>query len=152
MTVKFTKPVKPALESSVQAVIREALGLEPDLYLMRNAQWEGHIFDDRSGKGRYVKAGLPPGSADLVGILMLQLWVSTTGVITYGPRNGPGKPTAIVGLFFAFEVKRAKGGALSEAQLAWGALVQSKGAFYSVPRSVEEAKAALTRARRGERE
>ncbi len=128
--VEIRKPVKPALEGSVQADIREALGLEPDLYLMRNAQWEGGIFDERSGKMRYVKAGLPPGSADLVGILT---------------REGRG-------LFFALEVKRAKGGVMSDEQHAWGALVQRKGGFYAAVRSVEEAKAALARARRGERE
>lgn len=131
MTVKITKPVKPALEGSVQADIREALGLEPDLYLMRNAQWEGHIFDERAGKGRYVKAGLPTGSADLVGILRL---------------------ASGIGLFFALEVKRAKGGVMSDEQHAWGALVRFKGGFYSAVRSVEEAKTALARARRGARE
>jgi hypothetical protein len=50
------------------------------------------------------------------------------------------------------EVKRAKGGVLSARQKLFLALVRRMGGFAAAVRSVEEARAALERARRGESE
>ena len=117
-------------ERNIQSAIREALGLEPDLVLWRN---NTGVFAD--GRGGMVRTGLGVGSADLVGILRgaAQMHIAAR----------------FVGRFFALEVKQARGRA-SEEQQRWLALVRSFGGFASVVRSVQEAKAALDRARKGE--
>lgn len=76
-------------------------------------------------RGHWQKFGLCVGSSDLVGIL------------------GP------LGRFFGLEIKTPKG-RLSEDQRLFAALVRRLGGFCSVARSVEEGRAALDRARRGE--
>ncbi len=126
-TVKILARARAEREADIQHAIRERLGREPDLYLMRNAKWEGEIWDARTGKTRYVRAGLEDGSADLVGVL---------------------KPA---GRWFALEVKRPRGKRRAE-QGSWAALVRLFGGFCTYVESPEEAVAALERARRGERE
>lgn len=71
--------------------------------------------------------GLPKGSADLVGLI------------------------APSGRFFALEVKTSTGRVRPE-QVRWLAAVRRFGGFGCVVRSVEEALAAIERARRGESE
>jgi hypothetical protein len=106
-----------------QAEIRLAVGKMPDVVLWRNALFSGQVADQNGL--RYVKAGLVDGSADLVGLM------------------------APTGRFICLEVKRPKGGRKGEEQLLFGALVRKMGGFYAFVRSVEEAVAALDRARKG---
>lgn len=71
--------------------------------------------------GRVIKTA-PDGIADLCGIL------------------------APTGRWFALEVKTPSGRVRPE-QVQWAELVRSRGGFYSVVRSVDEAMAALSKAR-----
>lgn len=103
--------------------IREALGLEPDLVLWRNST--GTTMEYRGGVPRGVAFGLGKGGADLVGIL--------------GPH----------GRFVGIEVK-GECGRLSADQINWASIVRKLGGFAAVVRSVDEARAALERARKGE--
>jgi hypothetical protein len=109
-------------ERNVVHDIREALGLETDVILWRNTT--GQVVDHRGVSPRTIRYGLAIGSSDLVGI-------------------GPG------GRFFALEVK-GEGGRLSVEQIQWIDLVRARGGFAAMVRTVDEAKAALERARRGE--
>jgi hypothetical protein len=108
----------PTPETAILHAIRLALGSEPDLVLWHLVQGAA-----LSPHGGFVKYGLAPGAADLVGILD--------------------------GRFFALETKAPRGRASDEQKL-WGALVQRTGGFYCMVKSVDEAKQALERARRGE--
>jgi hypothetical protein len=107
-------------ETHLQQAIRLALGREPDLVLWRNSG--GVATHEQSGTTQ--RFGLCRGAADLVGV---------------GPR----------GKFFALEVKTTRG-RLSTEQSMFLDLVRGRGGFAAVVRSVEDARAALDRARRGE--
>lgn len=110
-------------ESVLQAEIRLALGRDPSLVLWRNAVGQAeHV----AGNGRTFRQafGLARGSADLVGIL------------------------APSGRFVALEIKTPTG-RVSPEQTTWLALVRSRGGFAAVVRSVDEAIAAIERARAG---
>ena len=106
-------------ERNIQHAIRLALGREPDLTLWRLSQ--GAMKLPGGGMARF---GLVPGAADLCGIL------------------------APAGRWFCLEIKTTAG-RQPEAQKQWGAIIQRRGGFYSVARSVSEARAALDRARSG---
>lgn len=125
-------------EASVQHAIREALGLEADLVLWRNAVSGVETWDPSTGRSRVHHAGLPVGSADLVGILR---------VVAYAP--GAHDTWSYVGRFIALEVKRPGEKPRAE-QVQWLDLVRRFGGFAAVVSSVEEARAALVRARRGD--
>jgi hypothetical protein len=113
-------------ETVVQQAIRLALGGERDLVLWRNSTGMAEHLDQH-GRTYRQRYGLAVGSADLVGIL------------------------APHGRMVALEVKTARGRTTPE-QDQWLALVRSRGGFAAVVRSVEEARAALERARAGESE
>jgi hypothetical protein len=76
------------------------------------------------GSGRPMRCG-PPGMSDLIAIL------------------------APTGRWFCIEGKTGKGQQRPD-QVLWGDLIRKRGGFYAVVRSVEDARAALARARRGE--
>jgi hypothetical protein len=114
-------------EGTISNQIREALAYAPDLKLWRNAQVT------RGG----VRGGLGPGSADLVGILLVR---NHNAAWFTGP-NG-------VGRFFALEVKKPREEP-SDAQRAWLAEVRGMGGFAAVVTSPAEAMKALERARKG---
>ena len=114
-------------ENVIQAQVRLALGMEPDLVLWRNHTGGSEEYDHKTDTVRHQRFGLAPGSADLVGIL------------------------APTGRFVAFEVK-AFAGRASHEQVQWLALVRARGGFAAVVRSADDARAALGRARRGESE
>lgn len=134
--------IKKVLEKDVREAIRAALGREPDLFLMLNTIAHGTMVD-RSGAARHQHAGLPKGSADLIGVL------------------------APLGRIFALEVKRsprelprplAELEALPHRnpaqeheylQQLWAANVRKRGGFAAFVSSVDEAWAALGRARKG---
>lgn len=109
-------------EREIQHAIRLALGLEDGLELMVNTQ--GMFADERGNKRR---VGLGIGTPDLVGIL------------------------APTGRIFALEVKSETGRLRPEQKLCRARWLKL-GAFVATVRSVDEAKAALARARNGEAE
>lgn len=111
-------------EAQLQDAIRLELGdvrRYPDVILWRNNV--GVLQDN----GRYVRFGLAPGSADLIGIFTPDL------------RNP-------VGVFIAAEIKTPTGRQTDE-QKRWEQLVTSKGAAYAVLRSVQDARAWIARLR-----
>lgn len=114
-------------ESDVQDAIREALGLEADLVLWRNNTGVAVHWDDRSGKERRVRYGLCPGGADLIGLL------------------GPS------GRIVALEVKRPAERPTDD-QRAFLTIVRRHGGFAAIVHSVDEAVAAVARAREGKTE
>lgn len=156
---------KPALralaERDVLADIRLALGQEQDLVLWRLSQGTGVLVPVRmieailravrSGDRRaaleaaeeiqgqhFARQGMIAGAADLIGVL------SVWGLTGRDP----------IGRFFALEVKRPatpgrRAGKPSPEQEQWLALVRRMGGFAAVVASVDEARAALERARRG---
>jgi len=97
-------------ERDIQAAIRIALGLCPDVLLWRNAAGV------TAHEGRVSRFGLALGAADLLGMLTV---------------DG-------VGIFLAIEVKRP-GGKLSEHQNRWRALVERRGGIYILAHSAVEA-------------
>lgn len=120
MTKKASVP-----EREIQHAIREGLGLEPDLVMWRNSAGVFESFDERTGKTAKVRTGLVVGASDLLGIL---------------------KPN---GRWFALEVKTDRGSPRPE-QVWFIDLIRKMGGFACIVRSVEEARAALARARAGE--
>jgi len=122
-------------EGALSDAIREALAYERDLLLMRNSQ-----AAMRKGS-RVYKGGLGNGSADLVGVLTMRVHLV----------DEPLEHGGIVrwrGLFVALEVKRP-GEAAEPHQEAWLQSVRTRGGFAAVVHSVEEARAAIARARAG---
>ena len=120
----------PKAETGLSAAIQDALALEPGLLLFRNSTG---LF---RAHGHRVRAGLGNGSADLIGLL------------TVGVRPNSSSPAAPWGRFMALEVKRP-GEKPEPHQDAWLASVRERGGFAAVVRSVDEARAAVTRARSG---
>lgn len=109
------------------AVMREA-ELQQQIRLAVGVQpdvvlWRNSVGTATTTDGRTQRFGLCRGAADLVGI-------------------GPG------GRFFALEVKTSSG-RLSPEQDRFLALVRSRGGFAAVVRSVDDALAAVERARGG---
>lgn len=114
-------------ESEIQHAIRIALGRLPDVRVFRN---NVGVADVRGAKIRF---GLCKGSSDLIGFIRLEI----NGVKT--------------ARFMALEIKTATGKATEE-QVLFMAMVRGFGGFACIVRSVEEALAAIERARRGEHE
>lgn len=121
-------------ESVLQAEIRLALGRDPSLVLWRNSTGTAAHLNPRTNRTTTVRYGLAVGSADLVGILSIDVAIG-------------GAPTR-VGRFVALEIKTETGRVRPE-QTQWLALVRSRGGFAAVVRSVDEARAAIERARTG---
>lgn len=125
MVAILREPKKPRVdETAILHAIRERLGQEPDLVLWRNAQATGERWNEKTGRTTMFRGGLGEGTADLVGIL------------------------APTGRLVALEVKSASGRVL-EAQGQWLSLVRRMGGFAAIVRSVDEAVAAIERARMG---
>lgn len=143
-------------EEVLQANIEIALGAEPDLLILRNAVGVAEYTNKSDGRVRKFHYGLGKGSPDLVGILRRELrhrgpgWpviehYDTDGVMRCFAHTVP----AVVGTWFCLELK-SEDGRLSDDQKRVIAAWRSFGAFVACPRTVEEARAALERARRGE--
>jgi hypothetical protein len=109
-------------ERDIQRAIMLALGCEPGLILRRNTVGFTEEFDDKTNQKRGITYGLGKGSPDLVGSLS--------------------------GRWFCLETKSAKG-RLRPEQKVWHEQERANGGFVAVVRSVEEAQAALLRARAG---
>jgi len=114
--------VKEKRESSIQDEIRFALSQIPGLVLWRNNVGVARHFDTRTHREYSTRYGLAKGSADLVGILN--------------------------GRFIALEIKRP-GQRPSRDQQLWLDLVRTYGGFAAVVTSVDDAFAAIERARNG---
>ena len=127
------KPARQG-EGALSDAIRAALAHEPGLLLFRNSQ-----AAMRKGS-RVYRGGLGNGSADLVGVLSLDVALVTNG--------GHMQSRMMLGRFVALEVKRP-GEQATEEQAAWLASVRTRGGFASVVCSVDEARAAIVRARTG---
>lgn len=110
-------------ESEIQHAIRLELGRMPGLRIFRNNS--GVAIDGESG--RAIRYGLARGSSDLVGIL------------------------APTGRIVCLEVKTPTG-RVSREQVMWLQLVRALGGFATVVRSVQDARDAVERARKGESE
>lgn len=118
--------VRAPLERDVLQEIRLELGREPDLTLWRNST--GVTVElGAAGDRRTIRYGLAVGSSDLIGIL------------------------APSGRLVALEIKSSTGRVTSE-QVQFLEVVRRRGGFGAVVRSVDEARAALERARRGANE
>ena len=111
------------LEKNIQADIIAAINALPDATVWRNAIAHAEFYDERRGGAAFVRAGLPEGSADLIG--------------------------CVAGRFLALEVKRP-GQKQRPAQVQWMGQVRHVRGFYAVVTSVAEALAAVERCRRGE--
>lgn len=106
-------------ETPLMQEIRAALNVQPGVRL-----WRNNCGMLRAPNGTPVRFGLAVGSCDLVGVL------------------------APMGRLICFEVKTATG-RVSKEQKAWLRVVHEHGGFACVVRSVEDALAALDRARMG---
>ena len=112
-------------ETQLLAEIRLALGRDPRVVL-----WRNNVGTARhEGTDRPVQYGLCVGSSDLIGIVTMA--------------NGCGR-------FFALEVKTPTGRVSREQQL-FLALVHRRGGYACIVRSVDEARAAVDAAHRGDR-
>jgi len=119
-------------ESQIQAEILRALGSRPDVRLFRNTcgtGWSGqHISGAGNvvtiGNARFVRYGLAPGSADLIG------WQRIT--VTERMVGGD------LAVFTSIEVK-GPSGRLTPEQDNWRRVVSSAGGAAGVARSVAEA-------------
>lgn len=117
-----TRQAAGAAHSKLVADIRLDLGLVPDLVLWQNVQAAGDVWVPETGATRHIRAGLAKGCSDLIGCLD--------------------------GRFLALEAKTGTGRLTSD-QEQFGAVVRAKGGFACVVRSVDEARAAIARARAG---
>lgn len=123
-------------ESQIQAEILRELGSRPDVRLFRNTcgtGWSGqHISGAGNvvtiGNARFVRYGLTPGSADLIG------WQAVT--VT---NEMVGRKLAV---FTSIEVK-GPAGWLTPEQDTWRRVVKYNGGAAGVARSVAEAAAIL---------
>lgn len=137
-------------EADIQQAIRLALGLEPGLVLWRNNV--GAAFHAETK--RPVQYGVGgTGGADLIGLLTVNV-----ALFCADPDNCDDMPRFIcnghhrrIARFIALEVKRP-GGRVRPEQVDFINMVRADGGFAAIVHSVEEARAAIERARRGERE
>jgi hypothetical protein len=125
---------RSAAHTALLRDIRLALGRESDLVLWQVNQGHG---EDK--EGRHFAQGMVRGASDLIGIVRVErtFWVGICA------------ETFEVGRFIALEVKTGKA-TLSKDQEAFRDCVQRYGGFHAVVRSVDEAKVAIERARRGD--
>lgn len=124
--IKKLAKARPLLEADIQRAIMAALNALPDCRVERNNKWSGYLVRE-DGSRVWVEAGLPDGSADLVGCV----------------RVGD------VARAFYLEIKRPGEKQLAS-QIAWMQRAHYMRAFYAVVHSVEEALAAVERCKRGE--
>jgi hypothetical protein len=108
-----TKRSAPKSEKQIQNEIRLALGKRSDVFLWRNS-----VGVLQAENGRTLRAGLPVGSADLIGMLI---------------------PS---GRFLSLEVKKP-GQKLTKPQQVWLDMVNKGGGIAAVVTSAEEAIAAI---------
>ncbi len=121
------------LEREIQHAIRIALGGERDLDLERRT-----VGQLKNGNGVVIRFGTP-GEADLQGVLRMTVWLD------------PAAQPIEMGRFFALEIKQPQQHSTA-VQKMWAERKRMRGGFVAEVHSVAEARAALERARRGERQ
>jgi len=124
-------------ETAVKKAILQALAYEPDL-----AVWPNNV-----GMKGHVHYGLGPGSADIIGLLQL----SSCKHRPCDRSDGTHFYSAI-GRFIAIEVKRDAKRKPEAHQSEWLESVRRLGGFAAVVWDVDSARAAIGRARLGERQ
>lgn len=130
-------------ETPLQNAIRLALGQDPDVCLWRNSTGAAQTYDAERAKIGFLSYGLCVGSSDLIGLVRIR---SQLPIVTIGGETYPS-----FGRFIALEVKTEIGQSSKE-QRRFLALVRSFGGFGAVVRSVEDARAAVARAKEGKYE
>lgn len=133
--IKKLAKTRPMLESDIQRAIMHAVNTLSDARVERNNKWSGHVVRE-DGQRAFIEAGLPDGSADLIGRVRIS--------VTFA--DGVKRPIARA---FYLEIKRP-GEKQLPSQITWGGKVRYMCAFYAVVHSVDEALAAVERCRRGE--
>ena len=129
---KRKRPARPR-EVPIMLEILQALAHEPGVNAWRNNT--GALHD---GRGRLVTFGLAMGSADIVGIVECVVAPHDNGLLI---------PTwCRLGRFVGLEVKRP-GKRATDDQERWLETIRRGGGFACVVTSVEEALAAIGRAR-----
>ena len=126
-----------ASEAEIQAEVALAVGGRDDARLFRNTVgtgWSGELVEQRGGmvrlrNARFVRYGLFPGSADLVG------WHS----MLVGPEHMGRRFARMLSL----EVKAARGRVRPD-QATWLRMVDGAGGLAAIVRSPDEAIALLT--------
>jgi hypothetical protein len=132
-------------EAVLERHILRAIGAEPDVLLCKNEVGTGF----RGALIGALREALAPFGREVVEVAMATLTRHRT---TYGLGTGsPDLVGAAAGRWVGLELKSEKG-RLREEQERWHAAARHRGAFVSVSRTVEEATAALARARKGETE
>lgn len=131
--VKLAKTGAP-LEGDIQRAIMHAVNALPDARVERNNKWSGWVVRE-DGSRAFVEAGLPDGSADLIGRVAVDVVLA-------------GRPVRVARAFY-LEIKRP-GEKQRASQAKWEGQVRYMCAFYAVVHSVDEALAAVERCRRGE--
>ena len=126
-------------ETELMHAIMVALSVEPGVVLWRNHTGYVEVVDENGARPQRFGVG-GKGGADLIGIV--------TRKITIPSDCGMGDDVEEVGVFVALEVKTPKGRVAPE-QTMHLEIVRRAGGFAAVVRSVDDAKAALERARNG---
>src|SRR5262245_52738327 len=121
------------LESKIQHDIMRVLGCLRDLIVYRNTVGHTDLYDADKGTHRHVTFGLCPGSADLVCMLRVE------------------HAGRVFAQWVCLEVKRP-GEKPKETQVKWAEAVRRMGAFVACVTGVEEALAAVQRAREGKKQ
>lgn len=110
-------------EARIQSEILRSLGGRRDVRLFRN-----QVGACQTADGRWLRYGLAPGSADLVG------WQSV--------RVKPWMVGQSLAVFLSLEIKRADG-IIAPGQKAWLDAIESAGGRAGIVRSVGDADAVL---------
>lgn len=146
-TIKKPARARP-LEADIQRAILHTLNALPDCRIERNNKWEGYVVAD-NGDRRYVVAGLPDGSADAIGRVMVS--VKIRPVAETHPLYDAELASGWIQIARAFYLEFKRPGERQlPSQIEWMGKVHFMKAFYAVVTSVDEALAAVERCRRGE--
>lgn len=141
---------KPPREADIQQDIRLALGLEPGLALFRN-NIGAAVHHDSKRPVHYGVGG--KGGSDLIGLLTVRVervCFDADALLCDGSDFACTGHVSEIARFVALEIKRP-GGKPTKKQLDFICLVRDMGGFAAIVTSVDEARAAIARARRGER-
>jgi hypothetical protein len=140
----LTRPPRRVVESTILAQVRAWAATQPDLHL-----WRNNTGALRDATGRMVRYGLCEGSADLVGLLTVD--VGTDVPCPSHPDLDYVAPAVRrIARFLALEVKRP-GEKPRPEQAAWLRVVQQAGGVAAVVTNVAEAERVIEEARRWER-
>ena len=130
------RPERRRVEADISDEIRARLAKIPEVTL-----WRNNVGALQDKNGTWLRYGLAPGSADLIGVLAVKL------AMPWGP---PGMDrTVTVGRFLAIEVKKP-GEKPTEDQRGWLEVVRKAGGLVGVCTSADEAEELIARGMRWE--